>query len=249
MALELAAKQLPTVIAFHDRRYLVGISLEGIGPSHLVAIGAVSALARSTAEMDQEQSRLGKWERSVHARLRTARELSDRRWSQAEQDRQSVVAWEALMGLDRLHRTLQNHKEPARNRGRILRFAGELLGVSSLAWVSRLEDGEVLLEGEPLLSSWDCGQLAGHLADQGRGDQPGYVLINDVRERRWGARFPQIVNVLAVPVSDKILTGWVLAFNKQRSVRHGPNDGKHLPAHTEEDGKTLSCAGRAVPPI
>ena len=87
--------------------------------------------------MDQEQARLGKWGRSVHDRLRGARDIRDRRRSQAEQDRQSMIAWEAIMGLERLHRNLRIHKEPARNRGRILRVAGELLGVPSLAWVSR----------------------------------------------------------------------------------------------------------------
>ena len=92
-----------------------------------------------------------------------------------------MIAWDAIMGLERLHRNLRTHKEPARNRARILRIAGELLGVSSLAWVSLLEDGDVVLEGERLLSPWDCGQLANHLADQNLGDQSGYVLVNEAR--------------------------------------------------------------------
>ncbi len=136
-------------------------------------------------------------------------------------DRQSMIAWDAIMGLERLHRNLRIHKEPARNRARILRIAGELLGVQSLAWVSVLGDGEAVLEGERLLSPWDCGQLADHLADQKLWDQSGYVLINEARESRWGTRFPQIQNLLAIPVVDKTLSGWVLAFNKRRVAGRG----------------------------
>ena len=104
---------------------------------------------------------------------------------------------------------------------RILRIAGELLGVPSLAWVSVLGDGDVVLEGERLLSPWDCGQLADHLADPKLWDQSGYVLNNEARESSWGARFPQIQNLLAIPVVDKTLSGWVLAFNKRRVAGRG----------------------------
>ena len=92
----------------------------------------------------------------------------------------------------------------------------------------------MVLEGERLLSPWDCGQLANHLADQKLWDQSGYVLINEARESGWGARFPQILNLLAVPVADKTLSGWVLAFNKRRAAGRGPNDREHRPAPAAE---------------
>jgi HD-GYP domain-containing protein (c-di-GMP phosphodiesterase class II) len=238
LALELAAMQHPKVVVLQERCYLLGFPLDGIGPSRLVALGVVNALARTPAEMIQEQVRLGKWIRSVHDRLRGASDMCDRRRSQAKQDRQSMIAWEAIMGLDRLHRNLRIDKEPARNRGRILRGAGELLGVPSLAWVSLLGDGDVVLEGERLLSPWDCGQLAKHLADQNLWDQSGYVLINEARESSWGARFPQILNLLAVPVGEKTLSGCVLAFNKRRAAGRGPNGREHDPAQAAEHGES-----------
>ena len=116
-----------------------------------MAVGTVSALGKSRAERSQEQSRLAKWARSVHGRLRGDRELRERRRAQAEHDRQAMIAWEAVMGLDRLHRSLRIDKEPARNRRRILRVAGELLGTQAVAWVSPNSDGEVLVEGDALL--------------------------------------------------------------------------------------------------
>jgi hypothetical protein len=98
-----------------------------MGSSRLVALGVVSALAKTGPEAAQEQARFGKWIRSVHDRLRAARDLHERQRNQAEHDRQSMVAWEAIMGIDRLHRNLRIHREPTRDRGRILQVASELL--------------------------------------------------------------------------------------------------------------------------
>ena len=94
LALELAAEEYPRVVVFQERSYLLGFPLRGIGPSRLVAVGVVDALARSRSDMGQEQMRFGKWMRSVHDRLRGANDTRDRRRSQAEQDRQSAIAWE-----------------------------------------------------------------------------------------------------------------------------------------------------------
>ena len=58
-------------------------------------------------------------------------------------------------------------------------------------------DDEVVFEGERLLSPWDCGQLANVLASQALWEETGYVLINETRETSWGARFPQVLNLLA----------------------------------------------------
>jgi HD-GYP domain-containing protein (c-di-GMP phosphodiesterase class II) len=243
LALDLAAEQDPKVVILPERSYLIGFPLEGIGPSGLVALGVVNAVARSPAEMVQEQSRLGKWIRSVHDRLSAARRMRDLQRNQVERDRQSKIAWDAIMAIERLHRGLRTDKEPARNRRRILRIAGELLGVQSLAWVSKLEDGDVVLEGEQLLSPWDCGQLVDHLDDPNRQDQSQYVLVNEARQSRWGAQFPQIQNLLAVPVMEKTLMGWVLAFNKGQVADHGPNGREHVPAPAVEHGKSGQSPG------
>ena len=132
-----------------------------------------------------------------------------------------MIAWEAMMALDRLHRGARIHKESAQERQRVLRLAGELVGAPSLAWVPVQGDDEVAFEGAPLLSPWDCGQLANILAGHGHWEESGYLIINEARQSSWGARFPQIQNLLAIPVADKKLTGWVLAFNKRRAPACG----------------------------
>ena len=98
--------------------YLIGFPLAGFGPSSVVAIGVVPGLARTPAESVQERARLEKWSRSVHDRLVGAQGDRDRQRSQAEQDRQSMVAWEAMMALERLHRGAKIHKDSARERQR-----------------------------------------------------------------------------------------------------------------------------------
>jgi HD-GYP domain-containing protein (c-di-GMP phosphodiesterase class II) len=127
-----------------------------------------------------------------------------------------MIVWEAMMALERLHRGTRLHKEPTRERQRVLRAAGELLGAQSLVWVPVQRDDDVVIEGEPLVSPWDCSQLANVLANQSLWEETGYVLINETRETSWGARFPQVLNLLAIPVADRKLIGWVLALNKRR---------------------------------
>jgi hypothetical protein len=167
--------------------------------------------------------------------------------TRADQDRQSMIAWEAIMGLERLHRSAKIHKEPARERRRILRVAGELLGTRSLAWVPTQRDDEVVFEGERLLSAWDCAQLVNVLADQPAWEESGYVLVNDVRECGWGARFPRILNLLAIPVAEKTLSGWVLALNKGRATARGPSGREARIPQAEEPGEPGSRTGSILP--
>ena len=126
------------------------------------------------------------------------------------------------MGLERLHLSAKFHKEPARERRRILRVCRELLGVQLLAWIPSQREEEVLFEGDRILSPWDGGQLVNILANQPGPEEQPYVLINQARENAWAVRFPQIHNVLAVPIAEEKLSGWVLAINKQQGSVRGP---------------------------
>ncbi len=57
------------------------------------------------------------------------------------------------------------------------------------------------------------------------------------RTRRAGARFPQVLNLLGIPIADRKLTGWILAFNKRRRPARGPGGREggrpHAPGHEE----------------
>jgi HD-GYP domain-containing protein (c-di-GMP phosphodiesterase class II) len=243
-AMEVAAGERPRVIHLPNGRYLIGFPLAQLGAAHLVAVGVVPGLAKTRPEVAQEQARLEKWSRSFHDRLVGARGIRDCQRSQAEQDRQSMIAWEAMMALDRLHRGAKIHKEPVRERQRVLRAAGELVGTQSLAWVPVHRDDDVVFEGERLLSPWDCGQLADILANQALWEETGYVIVNDTRETSWAARFSQVQNLLAIPIAERKLSGWVLAFNKRRTPARGPGSREaRMPHPAGRDEPGSSAAG------
>ena len=213
-------------------------------------MGVMPGLARTPAESSQERARLEKWSRSVHDRLVGAHGERDRQRTQAEHDRQSMIAWEAMMALERLHRGAKLHKDPARERQRVLRAAAELIGAQSLVWVPVQRDDDVVFEGERLLSPWDCGQLANVLASQALWEETGYVIVNETREASWGARFPQVLNVLAIPVADRKLTGWVLALNKRAGPARVAGRPRGADAPVRRPGRAAAGTPRApaVPP-
>ncbi len=228
-AVALAGDPRPRVVPASRSSYLIVFPLAGLGPSHMAALGALPALARTRDEAKQERDRIERWARAVHDRLVGAQDISDCQRSHAELDRRSMIAWEALIALDRLHRGTRIHKEPTRERRRILRGAGELLRTQAMAWIPAGREDEVVLEGERLLSPWDCGQLAAVLASQPSWKEAGFLLVNDARESSWGARFPQILNLLAIPVEDRRLSGWLLAFNRRRGPARPTEAGASSP--------------------
>ena len=218
----LSAVERAEVSLIQGGRYRIAIPIDVPGPSRLVALGVIAGLARTPEEASQERSRLERWSRSVQDRIAGDREVRNRRRSQAEQDRQSMVAWEAMIALDRLHRGARIHREPNRERQRILRAAAELVGAQMMAWVPVQNDEDIVLEGDRLLSPWDSSRLANVLSGQTNGEESGYLLINEVSQSSWGPRFPQVVNLLAIPVTDRKLAGWVLALNRRRSSPRSP---------------------------
>ena len=154
---------------------------------------------------------------SVHDRLVGARDIRDCQRSQAEHDRQSMIAWEAMMALDGCIAAPRSTRSRRGSGG-----ASSASPASCRGAVAGLGPGPAgrrgVFEGERLLSPWDCGQLANVLAGQARWEESGYLIINEPARDGWGARFPQIQNLLAIPVADKKLSGWVLAFNKRRAA-------------------------------
>ena len=114
-------------------------------------------------------------------------------------------------------------------------------------WVPVQRDDDVLFEGERLLSPWDCGQLGNVLASQALWEETGYVIINETRETSWGARFPQLLNVLAIPLADRKLTGWLLALNKRRGpARVASGREARMP---QSGARDEPGGGAAAPPL
>jgi putative nucleotidyltransferase with HDIG domain len=208
-----------------NNRFQVHMVLFEAGVPVLVAVGELPALSRHVAELAQEQLRLQKWLQAIMDRLRQADQFMGRHREDIGPEASSRVAWESLLRLDHVIRRLRIHKESTKNQKRVLQAALEILGAQTLAWVPTAGDDDVVLLGEACLSPWDFRQLAVRLAQSPDYLQAsGLLLCNQVQVTSLGARFPQIINLLALPVSDQGSQGWVIALNKKDPTRTAPAD-------------------------
>jgi HD-GYP domain-containing protein (c-di-GMP phosphodiesterase class II) len=188
------------------------------GAPALVAGGELAALGRDIAEIAQEQVRVQKWVQAVSDRLRQADQLLSRHREDHGQESQAKTAWQTMLRLDHVMRRLRIHKEPVRNQKRILRSAWEVLGVETLVWAPQRPEDPPLVQGESCLSCWEWRQLATYVAQSPDLQTSGLLLCNQVAATSWGARFPHVSNLLALPVSDQGPLGWVIAINKKAAA-------------------------------
>ena len=137
------------------------------------------------------------------------------------------------------------HKEPVRERRRILQAASELVDAQSFVGVPPQQDEEVVFQGEPLLTSWDCTQIATILNDPSLFAESGYVIINNVRETSWGVRFSRVLNLLAVPVAARKRPGWILAFNNRVVAGRSPGNPAARRGSTPGPGEPASKPRRS----
>lgn len=213
-----------------DGSFRVALAIHQNGKPVLVAVGDLPGLARNVPEIAQEQIRLQRWAQAVSDRLRQADQALARHRDDAGAEAQVKVAWETILRLDHVIRRLRIHKEPDRSQKRILQAAYEMLGVQTLVWVPHPANEPVRIQGDPCLSAWDFRHLASRLAHAPDLQASGLFLTNEVRKTSWGGRFPKVVNLVALPVSDQGSLGWVIAINKQEGKKSFlPADRAHSP--------------------
>jgi HD-GYP domain-containing protein (c-di-GMP phosphodiesterase class II) len=221
------------------------------GAAGVVAVGVIGGLARTPAELAVEQSRLGKWVQLVHQRLTNVSQSDAprRHRSGSEPGRGALVGLEALMGLEQLLRTQRIEKDPVRNRKQILETAAGVVRACSLVWVPP-EAEESQFEGEPVVSCWDCGQLAQQLAHDGTAIKAGYLIDNRVQSSPWGARLPQVSSLLAIPVPIKNTAQacWLIALNKL-SRAATPSAGATPDGMAEPGSGSVSSTGSSGPGV
>lgn len=253
-----AAEERSAVSAIPGGLYRLSLSLhDDDGRPSLVAVGELAALARSPADASQELARLQKWLGSVLERLRLACRSQGRHRTEATRERErdrdrqregtTSAAWEGILRLEHLLRSLRIDKEPTRNRKRILHAVSELIGVQAVAWVPNRNDEPVVLEGERLLSAWDFSQLGAMLAQTPDWEAHGYLIRNDLAAVGWASRFPHVANILAMPVTDRGLSGWVIALNKRGLQPAVLDHGDTRDGTADADGSEDLSASSVVP--
>jgi HD-GYP domain-containing protein (c-di-GMP phosphodiesterase class II) len=217
--LTIAAEDRPRVESLPEGAYRLAVLLYEANRPAFVAVGVLPATASNAAGTTQEQVRLAKWAQSFSDRLRLANQFLGRHRSDAREERSATVAWEAILNVDQVLRRVRIHKEPEKNQRRILQTAQELLGVATLIWVPAQASAPVLIQGDPLLSPWDSRQFATQLTQHPDFDKSGLLIVNEFEQSSWATRYPQIRNVLIMPVSNQSACGWIMAINKKDSVR------------------------------
>jgi putative nucleotidyltransferase with HDIG domain len=185
------------------------------GPNRveLIATAELDCLVEAGPRAIQEKARLQKWAQRVCDHL-SAKEPKPR---PAGEDLagQGKNAWEALLALDQVIRRFRFHKNPSQQQQRILEAAFPLLGVQALVWVPHDAATPVLVQGEEVVAAPAYRELAGTLLQNQEVPLSGLLLSNGALEQKsWGSRFPQIANLMAFPVQDQTVIGWMLAINK-----------------------------------
>jgi HD-GYP domain-containing protein (c-di-GMP phosphodiesterase class II) len=215
----IAAEDRPRVEPATEASYQLAILLYEANQPVFVAVGILVAMASTAAEAIQEKARLQKWAQSFSDRLRLANQFLGRHRSDTREEGQTALAWETILTVDQILRRLRIHKEPEKNQRRILQTAHELLGVETLIWVPVQASAPVLIQGKSLLSPWDSRQFTTLLTQNPELEKSGLLVLNDFSQTSWASRYPQVANVLIMPVSNQSSCGWILAINKKESAR------------------------------
>ncbi len=218
--------------------YRLALSLHEEGRPSLVAFGLKTSVAQPNAEATHEEAmRLERWLRAIFDRLRIAGQTECRHRAETAKPAVASDAWEVIVRLEQLMRVQKTHKEPDKNRRRVLRSAIDLVSARSLIFVPTRSKDPVVAAGEEILSPWDSTQLATLLARSHDWEETGYLLINDPSTSPWAGRFPQVANLVAFPVLDGIPVGWLIAMNKTtptgRAVPRPPGPTEEGPSDAE----------------
>jgi HD-GYP domain-containing protein (c-di-GMP phosphodiesterase class II) len=240
---EIAAEGRARATLLPGGRYQLALLFYAGSQPAFVAIGEIVSLARTAEEMRQEQTRLRKWLQSVSDRSRLTDQLAVARRLEsppAPASAPNTIPWEALLTLDQLLRRGRIHKDREKNHRRVLEAAFGFVRAETLVWVPRDSNSDVVIQGEAFLAADDFRQLAALL---GKIDDTRLVsprLYDQFQEKPGASRFPRASNLIAFPVNDQSLLGWVLAINKRSDKRKDAGVGPVFQPFRKSDAALLA---------
>jgi HD-GYP domain-containing protein (c-di-GMP phosphodiesterase class II) len=226
-----ALEQGTAVTGLPNGRYRLILCVYESHEPIFIATGVIEGVATTLEAAHRELGMLEKWLRAVSDRWR----LSDQHFAGPKKDpsqtlqRNPHTPWEALLALGHVTRRVRFDKDPHKNLQRILDAGIGLVGASALVWAPRDRDQPVLTQGETCLGAEDWRQLASLLTKNENPRDGRPVLWDKFQERPGAGRFPHIDNLLALPVSDRELLGWVIAINKKGASGAAPAHGPLTP--------------------
>ncbi len=216
--LAMAHNGRPHITRRSTDRYRLVLPIQEVDGSSLVAIGNVTALARSLQDSRLEQVRLQKWIRSVHSRLSpTGRPPGQFRNDRPHHEPLKTLL-EASRELNDLLVNLGIAEDSTKVPNRILQRVASVLSVQTLIWAPPRGEESLIIEGDCFLSEQDCRELARLLSKNPEWDPSGYLILNDFWSCGLGARFPGIINLIAFSVDEKDRGGLLIALNKSAAA-------------------------------
>ncbi len=213
------------------RGFLVAFMCYNGGSPILVAAGHFPSPARSSAEIQREQTLIEKWVFAFREKLRLSDLVSissrNERTPIPQPSTANILPWETLLSLDAVARKLRVNASFERNVRYLLEAAQAHLLCESLVWVPLYVDRMVAI-GTCSFDEQDAGWLCSYLGKvEGTADtKPRFH--GDFKQVPESNRFPGIANLMALPVHDQGLLGWVIAINKQNSAGFRRSDAALL---------------------
>lgn len=213
-----------------DGFYRLALLLYHGGEPALVAVALLPALVSDKSVSDKpssnrEQIVLEKWAQAVSDRLRLMDQVaSNRRREHRKTPPQlpDTIPWEALLKLEQLTRRLRIHRDSTGNIRKILEAAYAVVGAQTVAWVPRDPETRGQFHGAALMSAAELALLVKEITRSSENVSSAPLFFNNSPEQDISGLFPQVSHVLAFPVKDHELVGWLVAINKQRSDRRFP---------------------------
>jgi hypothetical protein len=214
--LAIAAQGRPHVSPWSCDHFRLVLPIRDADGSTLVAIGELPALARSVEAGKVEQARLLKWLQSVHSRVASAGgSVAPHRTGGQLQIQQLKPLLEASKELTGLLTGLESLGETIAQQSRVLRRIAAVLPAAALIWVPPQAEEDVVTEGGGGLCGRGGRDLARWLSQRPDWDLSGSLILNDALSCGLAAKFPGIVNLMAVAVGDKQAGGWLIVLNKR----------------------------------
>ena len=216
--LAIAARGRPHVSLGSNEHFRLVLPIQEGDGTMLIAIGDLPALAQSHQAARLEQARLQKWLQAVHSRLSFPGDTTHSPRNDQAHLQQFKTLLEASRELTDLLGDLKSLGESNTDPGRILQRVAVVLPVETLIWVPAQADETVAIEGDRCLSAREGRELARWLAKSPDWDRSGCLLVNQAASSGLGARFPGIINLMALSGDDRNSSGCLIALNKTETM-------------------------------
>ncbi len=197
-----------------ERAFQLMVPLSSFEEINLVAVGTVTAIGRSAAELQSECQRLERWGNSVCERLQQADQLRAQRQTEDDLRAQAKKAWELNLKVERVIRHLRVHRDVDVGIREILEAGAVVIDAEALIWLPQ-HGQQRAVQSDPVLSVHDIETLVGSLRKLPELKDRGVYIIEDTSTSDIGRRYPTVTSLMVFAIPQAHPAGWLVALNKK----------------------------------